>query len=187
MNKIRCVTTPDVRFSTFLTDLGWIGLYGCDKQVAGLTIGHPDDVEVRRAVQRRAKRDHLNCADDDQDWFPELRRRLEAYSRGEPQDFRDVEVLYGKLTQFQKRVIAKTRLIPYGQTMTYGRLAERAGAPRAARAVGSVMAANRFPIIIPCHRVVASGGKLGGFSAPQGTDLKELMLKLERNTRGNSK
>jgi len=66
--------------------------------------------------------------------------------------------------------------------LTYGQLATRAGSPRSARAVGNVMASNRVPLIIPCHRVVAAGGALGGFSAPHGTRLKRRLLKLEGAT-----
>jgi methylated-DNA-[protein]-cysteine S-methyltransferase len=70
--------------------------------------------------------------------------------------------------------------LAYGQTSTYGELALRVGHPRAARAVGTVMATNRFPILIPCHRVLASGGKLGGYSSHAGTNLKQILLDMER-------
>ena len=113
------------------------------------------------------------------DWFPQLRLRLAAYAKGEPVDFADCTVRWPYRTEFQQRVIAATRRIRYGTTITYAALAAQAGSPRAARAVGNIMAANTVPIIIPCHRVVAAGGKLGGFSAPQGVRLKERMLALE--------
>jgi methylated-DNA-[protein]-cysteine S-methyltransferase len=115
----------------------------------------------------------------ERDWHPALRRRLEAFATGEPCDFDDVELALPSLTPFQQRVIAETRGVGYGQTLTYGELAARAGAPRAARAVGTVMSSNRLPILIPCHRIVASGGGLGGYSAPQGIDLKRRLLNLE--------
>ena len=113
------------------------------------------------------------------DWHAGLRRRLEAFAAGEPCDFADVQLALPSLTPFQQRVIAETRGIGYGQTLTYGELAARAGAPRAARAVGTVMSSNRIPILIPCHRVIASGGRLGGYSAPQGVDLKRRLLEME--------
>ncbi len=71
------------------------------------------------------------------------------------------------------------RQVGYGETVSYGELAERSGSPRAARAVGTVMATNRIPLILPCHRVLGSAGRIGGFSAPQGIDLKRRMLDLE--------
>jgi methylated-DNA-[protein]-cysteine S-methyltransferase len=78
-------------------------------------------------------------------------------------------------TPFQKRVIDVCRSIPWGSTLTYGQVAALAGSPGASRAVGSVMAKNRFPLIVPCHRVIGSNG-LGGFSAPDGLKLKSRLL-----------
>ncbi|MAG94582.1 MAG: hypothetical protein CMJ48_12665 [Planctomycetaceae bacterium] len=116
---------------------------------------------------------------DQHDWSPSFRERLQDYARGVEVDFVDLKIDFPDRTRFQRSVIAATRRIPWGATRTYGQLAQSAGSPRAARAVGSVMAANRFPIIVPCHRVVGAGGRLGGFSAPQGVTLKQRMLELE--------
>ncbi len=116
------------------------------------------------------------------DWFPELRGRLQRYAQGVMTEFDDIVVELPGQTDFQKRVVRATRRIKYGETVTYRQLAINAGAPKAARAVGNAMAANRFPIIVPCHRVVAAAGKLGGFSAPQGVSLKEQMLLMEAET-----
>ena len=77
--------------------------------------------------------------------------------------------------------MTELRNVPYGQTLSYAELAAKAGSPKAARAVGSVMAQNRVPLIIPCHRVVGSGGHLGGFSAPRGIAFKKQLLELEAN------
>jgi methylated-DNA-[protein]-cysteine S-methyltransferase len=98
---------------------------------------------------------------------------------GEQCDFDDVLLELPVRTEFQQRILKVTRRIPYGRTMSYGELAERAGFPRAARAVGTVMSCNRFPIVVPCHRVVASGGKTGGYTSPQGVSLKLRLLALE--------
>ena len=168
------------QLSIFLTDLGWFGLWGEKKHdLLGLTIGHATTDEVRRAVRKRCAAITKSNGIVESDWHPQLRSRLEKYAQGRPIDFDGVKVPLGQRTPFQQRVLEVTRKIKYGQTMTYGELAVEAGSPRAARAVGSVMASNRFPIIIPCHRVVASSGKLGGFSAPQGVGLKVRMLDLE--------
>jgi len=83
------------------------------------------------------------------------------------------------MTGFRRKIVATTRQLRYGETTTYGELARRAGHPGAARAVGTVMSTNRFPILIPCHRVLASGGKLGGFTSPAGTNLKQRMLEAQ--------
>ena len=69
--------------------------------------------------------------------------------------------------------------MPRGETVSYAELAGRAGSPNAARAVGGVMAGNRVPLLVPCHRVVGAGGRLGGFSAPTGVELKKRLLALE--------
>jgi methylated-DNA-[protein]-cysteine S-methyltransferase len=83
------------------------------------------------------------------------------------------------LSPFAVAVVQAARRIPVGETRSYGQLAMAAGRPRAARAVGRVMARNRTPLLIPCHRVVGSGGKLGGFSAIDGLRMKERLLQLE--------
>lgn len=81
---------------------------------------------------------------------------------------------------FHRRVYALARTIPPGRTLTYGEVAERLGDPSAARAVGQALGANPFAIIVPCHRVLAAGGRAGGFSAPGGLDTKRRLLEIER-------
>jgi len=113
---------------------------------------------------------------------PDQRRlmgRLARYFAGHTDDFRDVRLDVSDLTPFQRRVVRQCRRIPPGRTRTYGQLARSAGSPAAARAVGSVMRRNRWPIIVPCHRVVGSGGSLGGYSGPGGLDTKRRLLRLE--------
>ncbi len=80
-------------------------------------------------------------------------------------------------TPFQKRVWMELTSVPFGETITYGELAERAGSPRACRAVGGAMGNNPIPIIIPCHRVLAAGNAIGGFTG--GVDLKRMLLGIE--------
>ena len=109
-----------------------------------------------------------------------LLERLVRYAAGAADDFFDVPVLLGAMTPFQRRVVASCRAIPCGSTRTYGQLAASAGSPGAARAVGQVMASNRIPLIVPCHRVIAASGGLGGFSAPQGVVMKKRLLAMEQ-------
>lgn len=111
--------------------------------------------------------------------FRGLVRRLQRFAVGTVDTFGDVRLDVSGMTPFQRRVVAQARRIPYGSTLSYGELARRARAPRAARAVGSVMAQNRFPLIVPCHRVVGSSRRLGGFSAPCGVGTKRRLLRLE--------
>jgi methylated-DNA-[protein]-cysteine S-methyltransferase len=93
--------------------------------------------------------------------------------------FLDVRLDLADYSPFQSAVVQHCRRIPIGQTITYGELARRAGSPGAARAVGQVMACNRFPLIVPCHRVVGANGSLGGFSARNGLNMKRRLLRIE--------
>ena len=104
------------------------------------------------------------------------RRELDEYFEGRRQTF-DLDLDLAATAPFNRRVLAELARVPYGQTTTYGRLAERAERPRAARAVGMVMNRNPVPIVLPCHRVVGSTGKLVGYGG--GLDRKELLLRLE--------
>jgi methylated-DNA-[protein]-cysteine S-methyltransferase len=104
----------------------------------------------------------------------------QRYFAGEAVDFSDVAVDLDGQDDFFRRIYAATRALGYGQTSTYGTLAKELGAgPEAARDVGQAMAKNPVPLIIPCHRVLAAGGKVGGFSAPGGSNSKVKMLALE--------
>lgn len=158
--------------SFFQTELGWFGLIGSGDRVERLLIGHRSRREVRAACEA------ILLKIVESDWCPELRARLQRYAEGEPADFGDVRVRDAGETPFQRRVLRAVRRVRFGETVTYGELAVRCGSPGAARAVGSVMARNRVPIVFPCHRVVSAGG-VGGFSAPRGIRLKQRMLKLE--------
>lgn len=105
---------------------------------------------------------------------------VQRYFSGEKTDFSDVRVDLGVQDAFFTQVYAAARGIAWGQTTTYGALARQLGAgPEAARDVGQAMAKNPVPLIIPCHRVLAAGGKIGGFSAPGGSSAKMRMLELE--------
>ncbi|TQV79977.1 methylated-DNA--[protein]-cysteine S-methyltransferase [Denitrobaculum tricleocarpae] len=105
----------------------------------------------------------------------EATRQLEAYFEGTLRDFALPLAPAG--TAFQRRVWHEMAKIPYGETMTYGQLADKSDS--VARAVGGACGANPIPIIIPCHRVLGGGGKLGGFSGGLGPDSKRALLEHE--------
>ena len=107
----------------------------------------------------------------------ELADRLKAYFAGARDSFQDVQLELSWCTPFQRRVVETLRSIPYGETATYGEVAALAGHPNAQRAVGSACAANRFALIVPCHRVVAAGG-LGSYGS-LGPGYKRRLLELE--------
>ena len=102
------------------------------------------------------------------------------YFKGDKTDFSGVRLELGEQDDFFKAIYAAARRIDWGDTTTYGALAKEIGAgPEMARDVGQAMAKNPAPLIIPCHRVLAAGGKIGGFSAPGGSAAKARMLELE--------
>lgn len=106
----------------------------------------------------------------------EARRQLLAYFDGRLREF-NIPVDLRDRTEFQQRVLEACQMVPYGQTLTYGQLALRAGYPGAARAVGQVMAANQVAIVVPCHRIVGRRGMLTGYG--YGLDLKRRLLEME--------
>ncbi len=130
-----------------------------------------------RAVARR----EWPGADYVPNLLPQLQRQIQRYFDGRPIDFRTRLDLTNR-TPFHQTVLRACAAIPYGETLTYGQLAELAGHPGAARAVGSVMAGNTIPLIIPCHRVIAAAGRPSGFSAPGGTHTRRRLLQLESQT-----
>ena len=113
---------------------------------------------------------------------PEIRATIERIRRhlgGEVQDFRPVAVDLSDVAPFFRQVYEAAREIPAGQTRTYGEIAKAVGQPDRAQEVGQAMARNPLPILIPCHRVAAAGGKPGGFSAHGGRATKSKLLALE--------
>lgn len=111
-------------------------------------------------------------------WVARAIARMTAHYAGDLDDLRDLPVVQAA-SAFERSIYALTRAIPPGQTRTYGELAAATGDATQARAVGQAMARNPVPLIVPCHRVLAAGGALGGFSAPGGTETKHRLLQLE--------
>ncbi|VAX37547.1 Methylated-DNA--protein-cysteine methyltransferase [hydrothermal vent metagenome] len=159
---------------TFPTELGWFGMIGDEETLCRLSIGHSSE---KKAIDQILK---LAPEATEQNWNIALQKDLQDFALGKNVSFRNYSLGLPQLTPFQKRVLRETQKIPYGKTITYGALAKRASSPNAARAAGSVMSSNRIPILIPCHRVVGANGHLGGFSAPQGTTLKQKILQMEQ-------
>ena len=102
---------------------------------------------------------------------------------GEDEDFASVELDMDGVEAFDRSVYAAARAIPRGETRTYGAVAAAIGSPGAAQAVGRSLGRNPFPIIVPCHRVLAAAGRSGGFSAPGGLTTKLRLLEIERARR----
>lgn len=169
-------------FTLFETAIGWCGIaWG----PAGLTdVQLPEaSVSATRARLRRqlppTAREHDPAA-----LPPEIARavdRIAALLAGSDDDLADLALDMERIPPFHRRVYDLARTIPPGATLTYGEVADRIGADRgAARAVGQALGANPLPIVVPCHRVTAAGGKTGGFSAGAGVSTKLRMLDIER-------
>jgi len=195
------ITTWDATF--FGTHLGWFGLLGREERLTRLTFGHATEDQARDELLRRLTEQtrvahQFRSREGSQenegehgsetpasepwrefDWNPDLRRDLEAYAAGERVEFDGHKLDLPQQTPFQARVQRETRRVGYGQQATYAEIAARVGSPGAARAVGTVMSSNRIPLLIPCHRIIASNGGLGGYSAPQGVLLKRQLLEME--------
>lgn len=170
------------RIHVFETALGWIALRDRGPKLVQVAIGHRSEIDAIAALSTHAPKAEPGLPAEIAVVHGRLAKRLKRMADGQPQDFGDVQLDLTGMTPFQRATIAACREISWGETATYGELAAKVGAPGAARAVGQCMAGNRFPLIVPCHRVLGAGGRLGGFSAPRGVDLKRQLLRLERST-----
>lgn len=171
----------------FETPFGWIACAFRAERLLAVTFGHATRDKAARAL-RRLGSPNTEFIDvffgNDLTQLPALGAdvivRLRRYTQSLLVDFSNLEIDESGLTPFARRVVEACRGIPYGETRSYGEVAKITGSPGAARAVGRVMASNRCPLVVPCHRVVASGGAIGGFSAPQGKSMKLRLLQMEK-------
>lgn len=165
----------ELYWEIFSTALGWTGILADRFGIRRLCFGHPSEFAARAALDLTAAMPQVSPPD----WWLNAQNLLVDYASGKKLSLNQVPVSSPQQTPFQQSVVAALRAVPYGETLSYAELATRAGAPRAARAVGNQMSRNPVPLLVPCHRVLGSGGKLGGFSAPQGLDMKRRLLAME--------
>jgi methylated-DNA-[protein]-cysteine S-methyltransferase len=155
------------------TAFGWVGVAWSSQGLVAITLPEPSEAEaLGRLPDSSGSEPQMPQGLD----VPALLVNLRRYFGGQAVAFDEaLDPTIG--TEFQRRVWVLTREIPRGQTRTYGELARMAGSPGAARAVGQAMARNPWPIIVPCHRVLGSGGSLTGFGG--GVEMKRRMLEME--------
>ncbi len=163
-----------LRYTIFKTTWGWIAVLFSNKGLVTTSLPQRTGQHALMALGRNIE--HVNPVDNG---LEDLQNRLQEYYNGQHVNFPD-KLDFEKATRFQRRVWEITRSIPYGETRSYLWIARRARSPRGARAVGQALGANPFPIIIPCHRVITSDGRLGGFGG--GLAMKRRLLRLERRT-----
>ncbi len=164
-------------YDIFNTKAGWIGILsstqGCLRTT--LPLKSREQVEIELAL--------ADLAEHSSDSLKSLRRDFEAYFCGEKVDF-VANLDLSQATQFERSVWEATRCIPWGETRSYSWIAQKVGKPQAPRAVGQALGRNPLPIIVPCHRVLTSDGKLGGFGG--GLPMKQFLLALEGNHRASN-
>jgi len=176
MSRVTDQHTDDearIHLGVFETELGWIGVARSPDGLLSLELPQASRSGVLSRLLERWPEAEVVEEEDLGDLPSQLRQYLSGQRRAfqQPLDLSQV-------TPFQRSVLERTMGIPYGETRTYAWLAAQVGRPRAARAVGQVMASNPVPIIIPCHRVVGSAGDLRGYGG--GLGMKERLLALER-------
>ena len=164
-----------LKYVTFNTDPGWVGILASPGGLLSTTLPQRSAREACRILG-----DGIKQATRSYQSFDDLIERLKAYFNGHQISFPGELDLSGA-TPFQREVWQATRLIPYGETRSYLWVARQIKRPGAARAVGQALGRNPLPVIVPCHRVVASNGQLGGFSG--GLEMKRRLLRREASAR----
>ncbi|MHC4637293.1 MAG: methylated-DNA--[protein]-cysteine S-methyltransferase [Planctomycetota bacterium] len=163
------------KYTIFKTKWGWFGMVATDK---GLYRTHLPAQNHQKVKQRLLK--NLPEPQYAKQLFNTLQQQIKAYYKGNYVDFNtDIPIDLHSFSAFTQIILTAARRIKFGQKLTYGQLAAQGDRPKAARAVGLIMAKNPLPLIIPCHRVIRSNGSLGGFSATGGIKTKQNMLNLE--------
>jgi methylated-DNA-[protein]-cysteine S-methyltransferase len=165
------------QYFVFETTAGFCAIAWSDAGIARFHLPSGTAQETERSLLRRLVNAERGTPPAEVSVVIEAAKR---YFAGEQVDFSNVELDLGGQDEFFRKIYAAARRVGWGQTTTYGSLAKELGAgPEGARDVGQAMAKNPVPLIIPCHRVLAAGGKLGGFSAPGGSASKQRMLEME--------
>lgn len=164
-------------FALFETEIGRCGIAWSDGGIAGVQLPEGGDLAMRARMLRRFPGAREAPPPD------EVRAAIAgivSLLRGESSELGAIALDMEDVPPFERSVYEVARTIPPGETLSYGEIARRLGAPDAAREVGQALGRNPFAIVVPCHRVVAAGGKLGGFSARGGAATKRRLLGVER-------
>jgi methylated-DNA-[protein]-cysteine S-methyltransferase len=164
------------QFTLFETTLGWAALAWDEDGLVGVRLPAREPARARQSIEKRwpgvveAEPPPAIAA---------VAEDVRALLAGGQPDFADAPLDLSRVPAFNARVYAVAQTIPPGETLTYGQVAERLGDKLLARDVGRALGENPWPIVVPCHRVTAAGGKLGGFSAPGGAATKLKLLAIE--------
>lgn len=162
-----------ISFVVFRTKLGWMGLVGNQKGVQRIYLPEPSRQDLSERITREFPGSGVGGHA-----LTKAKREILEYFDGHRKKF-EMPLDLSWATPFQQKVYRTMLAIPFGRVQTYRWLAEKSGKPKGLRAVGNANGKNRWPLVVPCHRIVGSDGRLTGFSAPGGLDLKEKLLRLE--------
>jgi methylated-DNA-[protein]-cysteine S-methyltransferase len=165
-----------VHFTMFKTALGPCAVAWAERGIVAVQLPQPDEAQTRVRLKQR----YADCRES----VPPSSvlatiERITALMEGEAVDLSQVELDLTAVPEFNRNVYAIARQIPAGKTLTYGDIARQLGGVALSRDVGRAMGQNPCPVIVPCHRVLAAGGKPGGFSANGGVETKLKMLAIE--------
>jgi methylated-DNA-[protein]-cysteine S-methyltransferase len=169
--------SADPGFALFETTIGRCAIVWSERGISGVQFPEGSEQATRNRLQRRFPNAREAVAP------PAVRHtiaEITALLAGERRDLSDAVLDCAAVPDFNRRVYDVARAIPPGSTLSYGEVAERLGDRGLAREVAQALGQNPFPIIVPCHRVMAAGGKTGGFSAPGGVRTKLKLLSIER-------
>jgi methylated-DNA-[protein]-cysteine S-methyltransferase len=161
-------------YCLFDTAIGACALVWNERGVTRLHLPESDRTATEKRLSARAVQTEKAPPEIDR-----LIADVQSYMTGRSIDFSGATLDLTSVGAFERDVYAAARRIPFGRTMSYGELAQQIGMPDAARDVGQALARNPIPIIVPCHRILAKGRRIGGFSAPGGVFTKQQLLALE--------
>jgi methylated-DNA-[protein]-cysteine S-methyltransferase len=164
-------------YAVFGTRFGAAGIAWGDQGILGIQLPEADAARIRTRLRRR-----FPTAQEARPSV-EVREAIAAIERvlaGERNDLSAIQLDMRRVPEFAQRVYEIARSVKPGETRTYGQIAEQLGDKLLARDVGQALARNPYPIVVPCHRILAAGGKLGGFSAAGGVATKQRLLANER-------
>lgn len=167
---------PAIRYALLETSLGWAALAWGGKGLVRVHLPEPDAAAVRVAIEAHVP-GALEAPLPSE--LAAVGHGIRALLAGERADLSCAPLDIESVPASHLRVYELVRRIPAGQTLTYGEVAARLGDPRLAKEVGAALGRNPWPIIVPCHRVTAAGGQLGGFSARGGSRTKRVLLAIE--------
>jgi methylated-DNA-[protein]-cysteine S-methyltransferase len=166
--------TPDGVWITFSSALGLCGLSWNVKGITSFQLSGASGQLIKKRLMNITG--NVTASSTPPDWIKKLVQKVKEHLKGNVQDFSSVPLNFGGASEFQIAVYRAARKVPSGTVVTYGELAALIGKPKASRAVGSALGKNPIPLIVPCHRVITSSGKVGGFSAFGGVQMKVALL-----------